>query len=111
MEHITYPDAPGHKGDAETGREAAEAIAPKLGRLQRMVREVVAGRGAQGITPEEAADVLGLDRVSVQPRFSELKAKGIVADSGLRRVNPSSRKRAVVWVLSQYAPTPERAAA
>jgi hypothetical protein len=111
MDHITYPDRPGHKGEAETGREAAEAIAPKLGRLQRLVRDVVAGRGAQGITPEEAADVLGVDRVSVQPRFSELKAKGIVADSGMRRTNPSSRKRAVVWVLQQFAPAPDREAA
>lgn len=102
-EPAKYPDSPGFKGAAETGREAAEAIAPKLGRLQRMVREAVAARGSQGITPEEACDVLAVDRVSLQPRFSELRAKGQIADSGERRRNPSSGKSAVVWVLPEYA--------
>ena len=110
MNFETYPDLPGFKGESETGREAAAAIAPKLGRLQRLVRELVAARGEQGITPEEAADVTGQDRVSLQPRFSELKAKGTIVDSGKRRLNPSSRKRAVVWVLAQYAPKREDAA-
>lgn len=101
-----YPDAPGYKGEAETGREAAEAVAPKLGRYQRLVNELVAARGSQGITPEEAADVTGLDRVSLQPRFSELKRKGMVVDSGRRRRNPSSGKSAVVWVLPEYGEGP-----
>jgi hypothetical protein len=98
MNFETYPDRPGFKGDSETGREAAAAIAPKLGRLQRLVRELVAARGTQGITPEEAADVTGQDRVSLQPRFSELKAKGTIVDSG----NPcfASRSRSHFVCLS-----------
>lgn len=103
-EHVTYPDQPGFKGDAETGREAAADIAPHLGRLQRMVLGVITDRGAHGATPEEAADLLGLARVSAQPRCSELKAKGAVIDSGARRRNASSGKNAVVYVLPQYAP-------
>lgn len=100
----TFPYTAGFKGSAETGREAAEAINKKLGRLQRLVQSAVKARGRYGLTPEEAADILRMDRVSVQPRFSELKALGLVKDSGLRRINPSSRKRAVVWVLTEYAP-------
>jgi hypothetical protein len=65
--------------------------------------DVVKARGAQGATPEEACDLLGLNRASLQPRFSELRVQGRIADSGLRRVNPSSRKRAVVWVLPEFA--------
>ncbi|KQS04513.1 hypothetical protein ASG11_09850 [Sphingomonas sp. Leaf357] len=106
-ENVTYPDQPGFKGEAETGREAAAAIAPHLGRLQRIVLGVVTDRGALGVTPEEAGEVLDMARVSVQPRFSELKAKGQVVDSGIRRINASSRKRAVVYVLPQYAPAEE----
>lgn len=106
----TYPDHPGYKGESETGREAAAGMAPKLGRLQNLVRELVAARGAQGITPEEACDITGQDRTSLQPRFSELKAKGQIVDSGKRRLNPSSRKQAMVWVLPQYAPEREAAA-
>jgi len=102
-----YPHSAGYKGAAETGREAAEAMAPKLGRLQRLVADAVKARGAYGLTPEEMAELHGIDRVSVQPRFSELRAKGLIADSGKRRANPSSRKRAVVWVLNEYAPGAE----
>lgn len=102
-----YPDSPGWKGEAETGREAAFGMAHKLGRLQKLVRDSVARCGDAGLTPEEAADLHGLERVSLQPRFSELKAKGVIADSGRRRTNPSSRRRAVVWVLSEFAPKRE----
>ena len=99
-----YPhDGAGWKGEAETGREAAFGMAHKLGRLQKLVRDTLATHGAGGLTPEEAAAALGLDRVSVQPRFAELTAKGVAADSGARRKNPSSGKRAVVWVLSEFA--------
>ncbi len=102
-----YPNNAGFKGSAETGREAAEAINERLGGLQRRVFDAVKGRGTNGLTPEEAADLLAESRVSVQPRFSELKAKGLIADSGKRRVNPSSRKRAVVWVIRELAPKME----
>jgi hypothetical protein len=86
-----FPEAAGFKGDAETGREAAEAMAPHLGRLQELVLGLVRERGKFGLTPEEAADLSGIDRVSLQPRFSELKTKGRIVDSGQRRLNPSSR--------------------
>lgn len=101
---FVYPHSAGFKGSAETGREAAEAIAPKLGHLQTMVLAAVKSRGAYGLTPEELAEIREMGRVSVQPRFSELKAKGLIVDSGRRRINPSSRKRAVVWVAKEYAP-------
>lgn len=101
-----YPVAAGFKGSAETGREAAEAIGPKLGPLQRLVRDLAAARGALGITPEEACDLTGESGASLQPRFSELKARGALIDSGMRRTNPSSRKRAVVWTLPQYREEP-----
>lgn len=100
---LVYPHAAGFKGTAETSREAAEAIASKLGRLQRMVAEAVMAKGAYGLTPEEMAEQHNIDRVSVQPRFSELKLKGLIVDSGRRRSNPSSKKKAVVWVAKEHA--------
>lgn len=105
-----YPDAPGFKGEAETSREAAEAFAPKLGRLQSMVRDLAARRCAAGLTPEEGSDLTGIPYSSLQPRFSELKRKGILVDSGLRRISPTSRKRVVVWVLAEYSPKPAEGA-
>lgn len=95
-----YPDAPGHRGIA-TSIEAAESIAPKLGRLQRLALGAIASRGAVGLTADELAEELGTDRWSVQPRTSELRRKLMIVDSGLRRRNASG-KRAIVWTLPQY---------
>jgi hypothetical protein len=47
------------------------------------------------------AELLALDRWSVQPRTSELKARRLIVDSGLRRFN-ASRKRAIVWVVPEH---------
>ena len=91
-----YPDAPGHRG-IETSIKAARAVAPKLGRLQRLTLEAIAERSAFGLTADECADVLGMDRYSIQPRISELKRKGCIADSGRRRFNATG-KRAIVWI-------------
>lgn len=95
-----YPDAPGHRGVA-TSIEAADALAPKLGRLQRMAEQAIAEAGPAGLTADELADVLGVDRWSIQPRTSELKRLGKIVDSGSRRFN-STGKRAIVWVMPQF---------
>jgi hypothetical protein len=97
-----YPDSPGHRG-VDTSIEAAADIAPKLGRLQRLAEQAIGNAGRCGLTADELADVLGCDRYTIQPRTSELKLKGIVADSKQRRLNASG-KRAIVWVLAKYAP-------
>jgi hypothetical protein len=91
-----YPDKPGHRG-VDTSIMAAVALAPKLGRLQRMVHAAIASVAPQGLTADELAANLRLDRYSVQPRTSELRLKGLIADSGLRRPNRTG-KMAIVWV-------------
>jgi len=44
----SYPDSSGFKGTAETGREAAEAIAPRCGRLQRLTLDARWAAGTHG---------------------------------------------------------------
>jgi hypothetical protein len=100
VEPDRYPDAPGHRG-VETSIAAAEGVAPKLGRLQRMTLEAITARGPFGLTADELAERLGLDRYSIQPRTSELRRKGLIVDCGLRRRN-ASRKQAIVWTLPQH---------
>ena len=92
----TYPDAPGHR-NVDTSIAAADALAPKLGRLQRMAETAIRDAGLHGLTADELAKRLDLDRWSIQPRTSELKRKGLIRDSGLRRPNASG-KRAIVWI-------------
>ena len=93
-----YPDAPGHRA-IETSIEAAKAMAPKLGRLQRMALEAIRDAGPQGRTADELAAALRLERWTVQPRASELRRKGAIQGSGQRRQNATG-KRAIVWIAT-----------
>lgn len=95
-----YPDSPGHRG-VDTSIEAAEKFTPKVGRLQKMTLDAIAARGAFGLTADECAQLIGLDRWSIQPRTSELRRKGLIVDSGLRRKNETG-KRAIVWTLPRF---------
>ncbi len=94
----TYPNAPGHR-HVDTSVAAASALAPMLGRLQRMALDAIHDAGWLGLTADELAARLGMDRWSIQPRTSELKRKGLIRDSGLRRPNASG-KMAIVWVAA-----------
>ncbi len=93
-----YPDAPGHR-NIETSVAAADDLAPKLGRLQRMAETTIRDAGAHGLTADELAARLDMDRWSIQPRTTELKRKGLVRDSGRRRRN-STGKLAIVWIAA-----------
>lgn len=95
-----YPSEPGFKGEAETGREAANDMLSKCGRLQQLALSAIRAAGQDGHTADELAAALGLDRWTIQPRTSELKAKGLIVDSGLRRRNVTG-KRAVVWTTPE----------
>lgn len=101
MSDDRYPDVPGHRG-VETSVEAADAVAPTAGRLQRIVFDAIAQAGPAGRSTNELAEQLHLERGSVQPRTSELRSKRLIADSGLRRPNANG-KRAIVWTLPEHA--------
>ncbi len=93
-----YPNAPGHR-NVGTSIAAADALAPKLGRLQRLAHEAIREAGLAGLTADELAERLGMDRWSIQPRTSELRRKGLIRDSGRRRPN-STGKMAIVWIAA-----------
>jgi hypothetical protein len=93
-----YPDAPGHR-NVDTSVVAANDLAPELGRLQRLALRAIREAGATGLTADELAARLGLNRWSIAPRTTELMHKGLVRDSGLRRPNVTG-KLAIAWVAS-----------
>jgi len=98
-----YPDIPGAKGEGitrETSEAAADAIAPAVKLLQ--------GAALRSLASLERATVLecisrtSYTRESLQPRFSELRAMGLIEPTGERRRNPSG-KSAAVLTLTELA--------
>ena len=87
---------PNHPGHAATDRsiEAANAVVSVADTLRANVMRVL---GEEPLTVHAAAERLDLSVPSVQPRFSELKRMGKIEDSGKRRVNQVSGKKAIVW--------------
>jgi CRP-like cAMP-binding protein len=97
-----YPDAPGHQG-TDTSIAAADSIADSLGRLQAMSLAAIREASLSvpvGLTAEELAARLNMPRETVQPRTSELRRKGKIVDSDIRRRNASG-KAAIVWVVTE----------
>ena len=94
--HLTarYPSIPGAKGQDGTSQDAAEAIKPLEPRLRRVALQALATLG--DATVLEAVSYVGLSRESLQPRFSELRAMGLVEPTGARRRNPSGKAAAVL---------------
>jgi predicted ArsR family transcriptional regulator len=90
-----YPSVPGWKR-TDTSREAADAIAPAKAVLQAKV--LAALRDFGPLTADQCAFQLDIDKLSIRPRFTELKATGMIFDTGGRRFNGSGR-RAIVWAL------------
>lgn len=89
-----YPHDPGAKGPDGTSQEAAEAIKPCVSHLRRVAMRALDNLGEA--TPLEAVAFTEVPRESLQPRFSELRAMGLVEPTGARRRNPSGKRAAVL---------------
>ena len=93
-----YPASAGHRG-IDTSIAAAACLSERLGYLQAKVFQAIAEAGPSGLTTNELAEHLRIDRGSIQPRTSELRAKRRIRDSGHRRLNANGKK-AIVWVAN-----------
>ena len=95
FEHAArYPAQVGHR-QPDTSKDAARDMQPKQGRLQKIVLDCLKSRGPS-IT-REIAYATGVAYGSIQPRTSELRKKELIQDSGERRIDPETGKRAIVW--------------
>lgn len=75
------------------GLESVKTTAPLL--RQRIVLELA----TRSMTPDECAASMGESILSVRPRFTELKKRGLIRKSGDCRKNASG-VRAAVWELT-----------
>ena len=94
---MTYPHEPGYK-EYETSRAAAERMMPRAGTLAARCLTYLRRWGQS--TPDEAATYFGESILAIRPRFSELKEKGLIEDTGLRRKNRSGNS-AKVWRVKE----------
>lgn len=94
-----YPHAPGAKGPDGTSQEAAEAIRPSVKRLRHIALRTLGELGAATVL--ETVAVAEVPRESLQPRFSELRALGLVEATGERRRNPSGKNAAVLRLTDE----------
>lgn len=91
---MPWTDAPkvGYQ-PVDTSLEAAIGVQPKAELIRTMILNFLR-QTAKSWTSEEIAHRLDIDYRSVQPRLSELRDKGVVRDSGTRRL--SSRNRNII---------------
>ena len=84
--------------ESDTSEQAALSVQPHLPRLERVVLTAIADGG--GRTSDEVEQATGLAHQTVSARIRGLVQRGLLADSGERRVTRSGRK-AAVWTLKE----------
>ena len=78
-----YPFVAGAKSGS-TSRQAADRIEAS-GRAENLRQQCLKALQCGGMTGKELAAELGVEVTSCRPRLSELKARGLIEESGLRR--------------------------
>lgn len=94
-----YGGLPGWKAPG-TARAAAQAMKASAGALRGRVLNALLAAPA-GLTADECAAALGVDRLAIRPRLSELVTLKLIRDSGRRRANVSGKSAQVMIHASQ----------
>ena len=91
-----YPDHPGFKGNSETGREAANAVAKMARNYRDQILAAFNSAYPEGRSADQIAEAMGLSRYSVRPRVSELAAGGKLEKTEGRTKNDAGMT-VLVW--------------
>ncbi len=84
IDHLSrYPQHAGSK-TGTTSREAADRIEAS-GRAETLRQQCLTALKDGGTTAKELAAFLQVDLNSLRPRLSELRARGLIEESGVRR--------------------------
>lgn len=89
-----YPFIAGDQGGDTDSKAAAQIEAcGRADTLRHKVKALVRAKGT--LTPDETAELLQEDVLSIRPRFTELKQQGVLADTGLRRPSRMGKSQRV----------------
>lgn len=97
----------GYVSGSDTSKEAADLVGSgKRSRAQTLRAEVLHYiRGQEdGATCDEVEQGLDLTHQTASPRVVELRERGLIVDSGLRRLTRSNRKAVVYKPVPTVAP-------
>ena len=94
-----YPNIPGAKGSDGTSQDAADAMNASASHLRRIAMRSLDALGEATVL--ETFAFTQIPRESLQPRFSELRAMGLVEPTGARRRNPSGKSAAVLHLTEK----------
>ncbi len=81
----------------DTSAAAYSGIMQASERLRAVVYRTLHAN-PNGLTVDETCSIAEYPRYSLQPRFTELRDKRVIIDSGMRRRNVSGA-RAIVWKI------------
>lgn len=94
-----YPMTPGYQ-DTDTSKAAAKRMEKPQSEIQSRILTWLGTRREIGGTPDEFAEAMGIDILSARPRFTELKARGLILATDQRRKNARGNS-AVVYRVGQ----------
>ena len=87
LQYDLFGGTPPHVRDSTTSQEAAESIAPKVGKLQKEILAVVR-TAKDGLTRDEIEVITGLPHTTSSARVRELFIKGLLET----RIDPETGK-------------------
>ncbi len=91
--------------DPDTSHEAAASMVNDVNRVEGIVERAIHGRGNYGATWDELADLTGIAKASISPRFKPLRERGLIRAGvdawgrDMRRPGVSGRNQ-IVWVAT-----------
>jgi hypothetical protein len=96
-----YPDTPGWRGKGLSGltsAKAAIAMKPDAKLLKRIALRTLNELGSA--TRLECCDKAEVEPRRLEPRFSELKERGLIEETGFQRMNRKTNKMNTVLRLT-----------
>jgi len=84
--------------ETDTSAIAAQAVEPKAGTVRAQVLAQF-HRNVFPMTADEIAGQLGIEFITVRPRVTELGNRGLLKDSGVRRIGRFGRPQ-IAWEIA-----------
>lgn len=101
---MPYKDGVPYVQGSDTSHEAAESIADRAASMRAQVADEIRRSGIYGATCDEIEIALGMKHQTASARIKDLKDRGAVRDSGVRRPTRSGCL-AVVYVTPREQPS------